>query len=142
MICTFFGHRDAPDSLLDTLREQISLLITEKGVDTFYFGNQGAFDRLVVSTLLELKATFPHIRCVQVLSSLSQREAIHGVESLFPDGIEVVPKRFAISFRNRFMVSQADYVIGYATRSYGGAAQFLAYAEKKGRTVIRLESIW
>lgn len=50
---------------------------------------------------------------------------------VFPEGIELVPKRFAISFRNRFMVEQSDTVIAYVVSPCGGAAKFTDLALKK-----------
>jgi hypothetical protein len=57
---------------------------------------------------------------------------------MLPEGIETVPKRFAISWRNKWMLSRADYVVTYITRSWGGAAQFAELAERKEKTVIKV----
>ena len=53
MICTFFGHRDASEKLIPVLKETIKQLISE-GVTHFYVGNNGNFDYMVQSVLLEL----------------------------------------------------------------------------------------
>ena len=45
------------------------------------------------------------------------------------------PKRFAISWRNRWMLDRSDHVIAYVTRSWGGAAQFAELAKKRGKQV-------
>ena len=58
--------------------------------------------------------------------------------SILPEGIETAPKRFAISYRNKWMVEQSDIVVTYVTHSFGGAAQFKEMAEKQGKTVIEL----
>lgn len=44
-----------------------------------------------------------------------------GLPTLFPEGIENVPKRFAISFRDDYMVKECDMVLCCITRSFGGA---------------------
>ena len=54
-----------------------------------------------------------------------------------PDGIEKVPPRFAISYRNRWMVKHADYVIAFVHRG-GGAEQFVKLAERQKKSVINL----
>ena len=59
MTCTFFGHRDAPDTIKPILREKIIDLIENRGVDLFYVGNQGAFDRMTIKVLRELKEKYP-----------------------------------------------------------------------------------
>ena len=58
--------------------------------------------------------------------------------TILPEGIEAVPKRFAISWRNKWMINQADVVVTYVTHTYGGAAQFKAMAERQGKLVIEL----
>lgn len=60
------------------------------------------------------------------------------INSMLPEGIETVPKRFAISWRNKWMLNQSDYVITYVTHSWGGAAQFAEMAEKQHKRVINL----
>lgn len=58
--------------------------------------------------------------------------------SIFPEGIEAVPRRFAISWRNKWMLQKAGYVIVYITHSWGDAAQFAAIAQRKKKVVIHL----
>ena len=58
--------------------------------------------------------------------------------TLLPEGIESVPTRFAIEFRNKWMIDHSDIVVAYVTRSFGGAAKFRDLAKKKGKTVIDL----
>ena len=59
-------------------------------------------------------------------------------DTMLPEGIETVPRRFAISWRNNWMLDRADYVVTYITHSWGGAAKYANLARKKGKTVIRL----
>ena len=46
MICTFFGHRDAPESIKPLLRKVLLNLIENQGITQFYAGNQGNFDAI------------------------------------------------------------------------------------------------
>ena len=59
-------------------------------------------------------------------------------DTLLPEGIEHVHPRFAISWRNRWMLDHADIVVTYITHSWGGAAQFVELAERQGKVLIRL----
>jgi hypothetical protein len=61
--------------------------------------------------------------------------------TLYPEGIETTPKRFAISWRNRWMVRECEFVVCYITHSYGGAAQYVGYAQRQRKTVINLASL-
>lgn len=136
--CTFFGHRDCPDSIRSKLRSVLVDLIENQQADTFYVGRQGSFDALVYATLRELSAKYPHIRYAVVLERLSGKSTDDFTETLFPEAIENVPPRFAIDRRNNWMLQQADFVVVYVTHAWGGAAKFAKKAEKQGKTVINL----
>ena len=56
-------------------------------------------------------------------------------DTMLPDRIEKIPKRFAIPWRNKWMIDRADYVLTYVTRQFGGAAQFSALAKSKGKII-------
>ena len=137
--CTFFGHRDCPDSLRPSLQQAIVRLIVEEGMDTFYVGHQGKFDRLALAALQQAVAQYPHIRYTVVLAYLPTCKDVpwQPDTTMLPDGIEDVPKRFAISYRNRWLVEHADMVIAYALYR-GGAMQFVELAQKKGKKILWL----
>ena len=141
MTCTFFGHRNTYRDIQPTLASTIIDLIETKQVDTFYYGNHGNFDRMVHTELKKLKAQYPHIRCFMVLAYLPSKDEHPEAETIFPEGIEAVPKKFAISFRNQWMLDQSEFVISYTTSSIGGAAKFTDKAIKRGRTVIQLAQL-
>ena len=139
--CTFFGHRDCPETIRPKLRSILKDLITEHNVDMFYVGNQGRFDALVRAELRELLEEYPHIRYAVVLAYMPQKGAEDCSDTMLPEGIEAVHPRYAIFWRNNWMLQQSDYVVAYVTHSWGGAAQFLKIAEKKGIHITNLASI-
>lgn len=143
--CTFFGHRIINKDIKDLLTRQIDILIAEHGVNVFYVGNNGQFDHLVAAVLRELKSRNPQISYSIVLAYLPEREKEYNqlsyTETIYPEGLEYTPPRFAISKRNQWMVQQSDYVIAYVEHSIGGAAQFTEYARKKHKTVINLADL-
>ena len=134
--CTFFGHRDAPREVAPILRAVLAELI-EQGVTRFYVGNQGGFDRMVNADLVRLREQYPHICHVMVLAYLPKEKngQAEYENTIYPDGLELVPPKFAIDKRNRWMLDRADVVITYVTAPFGGAAKFKALAEKQGRMV-------
>ena len=140
--CTFFGHHDCPSSIKPKLREVLSDLIENHAVDMFYVGQQGAFDGIVHSVLKELASAYPQIRYAVVLERLPQKRDEFDIrdysDTMLPAGIETVHPRFAISWRNKWMLKQSDYVVTYITHSWGGAAQFAEMAKKQGKTTINL----
>ena len=140
MVCTFFGHRDAPTEIKAHLREILLDLVERQGVQQFYVGNHGSFDAMARSLLADLEQSHG-IRYEIVLAYLPGKEAplYDPRHTLLPEGIETVPRRFAIEYRNKWMIAHSDIVVAYVTRSFGGAAKFRDLAKKKGKIVIDLK---
>lgn len=140
MICTFFGHRDTPPETEPLLCTLLMDLICQQGADVFYVGNHGAFDKMVQRNLRHLQEEYPHIRCAVVLTKMpGERDGQEmPLATIYPEGLETVPPKYAISARNRWMLSQADCVIGYIAHSFGGAAQFYMQAKRNGKIVYNL----
>ena len=136
--CCFFGHREVTHNIKDKLIAIIEKLITEDGVTEFYVGHQGQFDSMVYSVLKELKEKYTHIRYTVVLAYMPDEHIneVYGEDTLFPDGMESVPKRFAINRRNDWMIRQSCYAVCYVYKVTGCAAKFREKAEKKGLKVV------
>ena len=139
--CTFFGHRDAPESIRPQLHAALLNLISRKGIDTFYVGNQGHFDSMVLSELRSICQTCPGVQYAVVLAYLPGDSLPHGLDeipTMFPEGLESVPRRYAISRRNEWMVRHSDYVVTYITHNWGGASKFRDMAAKSGKVIVEL----
>ena len=141
--CTFFGHYDCPSSIKPKLREVLIDLIENHAVDMFYVGQQGAFDGIVRSVLKDLVSVYPHMRYAVVLDRIPQKRDEFDTrdysDTMLPEGIEAVLPRFAISWRNKWMLRQSDYVVTYITHSWGGASQFAELAKKHRKAVIEIQ---
>jgi len=140
--CCFFGHREVTHNIREKLTAIIEKLITEYGVTEFYVGNQGQFDSMVYSVLKELKVKYPHIRYSVVLAYMPDEhiKEVYGEDTLFPDGMESVPKRFAINRRNEWMIQHSGYAVCYVYKVTGGAAKFREKAEKRGLRIIDVQN--
>ncbi|MBP5428913.1 MAG: DUF1273 family protein [Clostridia bacterium] len=137
--CTFFGHHDCPDSIKGELQDAIKRKI-EEGVNLFYIGNHGRFDAMALSCLRELIKEYPEISYAVVLAYLpTERNGYTDRETVFPEGIESIPRRFAIDYRNRWMIDRADVVIAHVTHAWGGAAKYVRYAERKVKRIVYLK---
>ena len=139
MVCTFFGHKDTPKEIEPTLRTTLVDLIENHGATEFYVGNNGNFDTMVRRQLENLSQTYP-ITYNVVLAYIPTKKSEYDdyTNTILPEGIETAPKRFAISYRNKWMIQHSDVVVTYVTHSFGGAAQFKEIAVKQGKTVIEL----
>ena len=144
MTCTFFGHRDAPSSIEGRIRATIERLVLE-GVTFFYVGNNGNFDRMVHRQLKFLSTEYPHIRYYVVLAYMptvkDEFDITDYSETIYPEGLESVPPRFAISKRNEWMIGKSDIVVTYVKYSTGGAAHAKKLAERKGKMVVDITGV-
>ena len=138
--CTFFGHKDCPQTIQPKLSEVLIDLITNHDVDTFYVGNHGQFDALVRRSLKELKKEYPKITYAVVLAYMPGKPSEYEdySDTMLPEGIETVHPRYAISWRNNWMLKQSDYVVTYITHSWGGAAKFAKKADTLKKSIISL----
>ncbi|MDR0861796.1 MAG: hypothetical protein LBN30_03345 [Oscillospiraceae bacterium] len=141
-ICTFFGHRTVPDELRPRLRVEIERHIHEHNTTVFYVGNNGAFDRMAVGVLQKLKPLYPQIRVFTILAYMpsvrDEKSVTEYDTTIYPEGLELVPKRFAIARRNRWMAEQSAFVIAYVRTDYGGAYDAVRFAERRGKSVTNL----
>lgn len=143
MTCCFFGHKVTPSTAAHLIEETINKLISEQGVTSFLVGNQGQFDAMALSVLRNMKIKHPSIMYNVVLAYMpsvgsAEWNPYEYGETMLPEGIEVVHPRYAISWRNKWMVNESDIVVCYINRSWGGAAKYVEMATKKGKTIINL----
>lgn len=135
----FFGHKDTPKEIEPTLRSTLIDLIENKNVTVFYVGNNGSFDTMVRHQLEDLSKTYPITYSVVLAYLPTEKNKYDNLtNTIYPEGLETVPKRFTISWRNKWMIQQADVVVTYVTHNFGGAAQFKEMAERLNKHVINL----
>ena len=120
--CTFFGHRDSPAHLKQRIKDTIIKLVEEWCVDMFYVGSNGNFDSMAADALKEIKKEYPCIDFCVVLAYIPKNGELNEQDTLYPDGLELVPQRFAISNRNEWMINHSDFVIAYVNRNGGNSA--------------------
>lgn len=141
--CFFIGHRDVPESILPLLMEEIERHIVAYGVTEFCVGHYGKFDSMAAQAVLQAKKKYSEIRLILVLPYHPAMRAVNipdGFDgTIYPNGLETVPKRFAIVKANQYIVNQSDYLIAYVTHTMGNSGRLLEYAKKreqKGKIII------
>ena len=137
MNVTFCGHAQVVQ--IEQVTEwlyTITQVLIEQGATTFYLGGYGAFDFLAGSVLRAQKKRYPQIEMILVLAYLETTKDTSGYDSTVYPPLETVPRRFAISHRNRWMVESADVVVAYVLHDWGGAATTLRYASRKKKKII------
>ena len=148
MIIAFIGHSFVPSGakVKERVKEEIRKNILKESHIMCYLGGYGGFDEICACACRELKKECGRIEIIYITPyfSLSDQEKIKEMEryglydaSIYPP-IENVPKRFAILKRNEWIMSNADLVIAYVDRDYGGAYKALCGAKRKKKKIINL----
>lgn len=129
--CFLFGHGDAKDNILPSLKNAIERHI-EYGVTEFVVGRYGGFDMRAARVLADVKRDHPYIRLLILIPYYpSERHIVlpDGFDGFFfPDGMEKVPRRYAIVRANRYMIKRSDYLIVFIKRSASNTYLLLQYA--------------
>lgn len=140
MVVSFFGHKNTPSSVKPFLEQTVQRLIEENKEVTFLVGTNGTFDIMAQDVLKKALENYPSITCHIVLAYIpvGGNAKRYALPTLVPEDIESVPKRFAIGYRNNYMVKECDVVICYITHEWGGAAQFVEKAKKASKMIINI----
>lgn len=146
--CCFTGHRNLPIHQEEEIWQRVCTRLyplLERGVRYFGVGGAIGFDTLVAEKLLDLRKTYPQIRVILVQPfqgyqsrwTPAQQARAAAVENRV-DKVVIccrTPGREAFLARDRHLVDGSAYCIGYCTRSTGGTAYTLRYAQKQGLQV-------
>ncbi len=139
MTITFCGHSKLIEQ--NTIRAHLIRelrILLDQGNHKFYIGGYGDFDLLAAKVLHELKSEYPELESILILPYLDRPVDTSLYDNTIYPPLENVPKRYAISRRNKWMVEQADMVIACVDYDWGGASKTLEYAVKKGLRIINL----
>lgn len=144
--CFFIGHREADERLLPCLTEAIRRLYIEEDVSYFYVGGYGGFDRIAGMAVKEVKKQYPGITLHLVLPYHPAERSIEAPPgydgTYYPEGLEGVPRQYAIVRANKILVDTCDWLIAYVRHGASNSRKILEYAkrrEKKGQ--IRVENL-
>ncbi len=148
MKIAFAGHSSvySNEKVKEMVKEQIRNNIIDANIVTCYLGGYGDFDEICARACRELKQEYDDIELVYVTPyiSLSEQAKIKEMQSrglydtsIYPP-IENAPLRFAISKRNEWIMTNADLIIAYVNRSYGGAYKSLQVAKREKKKIINI----
>ena len=141
MIVTFCGHSDFIETI-EYEKQVLEILENEIGYDKaeIFLGEYGAFDAFAYKCSAKFKVNHPNVSLIFVtpyLSNISNDKTIRFDEIIYPD-LEGVPKKFAITYRNKYMTEKADIVIAYINRAYGGAYESYKVAIRNKKKIYNL----
>ena len=143
--CFFIGHREADERLLPILTAAIERLITEEQVLFFYVGGYGGFDRIAATAVKRIKLHHPEITLMLVLPYHPGERPIetpNGFDgTYYPEGLEKVPRRYAIVRTNEILAKQSDWLISYVRRGASNSRRILEDAQKQGTACININDL-
>lgn len=146
MIITFCGHAHFQEKeeyrkkILDFLEERVG-----EQEAYMYLGDYGEFDSFAYDCCKRYKERHPKTSLVFVTPYFTQGYQKNHLEIqklrydliVYPE-IETKPPKFAIVYRNKYMVDCADCVVAFVNHSWGGAYNTYQYAKKKGKEILNL----
>lgn len=144
--CFFIGHREADERLLPRIIDTIERLITEENVSFFYVGGYGGFDRIAGAAVKQAKKQHPNIVLKLVLPyHPAERpiEAPAGYDgTYYPEGLENVPRQYAIVRANKILVETSDWLVCYVRHGDSNSRNLLEYAERREKEgLIQIENL-
>ena len=110
--------------------------VTEEEAMEIMKRNQEKFDRMAADVVWNKKQLYPSVQSILVLPYLDRAVDVTAYDGTIYPPLEKVPRRFAISRRNEWMVDYSDVVVAYVIHEWGGAATTLRYAIKKKKVIM------
>ena len=140
--CFMIGHRECMEDILPRVVAAAERFVQEKGVDTFFVGHYGGFDRIAVAAIRRVKQRNPQVKLVMVLPYHPASRPIelpNGFdESYYPEGMERVPLRYAIVQANRRMADRADFLLVAVSHPASNAKAIIEYAARRGKPIVNV----
>lgn len=147
-ICTFIGHSFVFSATVkNRLEDEIETYLADIDEVSFYVGGRGEFDGMTAAAVRAAKARHRDKKIQLYLiepyfhAGLNRDKEYN--EKLY-DGIIIqqellgIHPKAAIQKRNRWMCDQAELLIAFVSRDFGGACETLKYAKRKHKRIINL----
>lgn len=145
MVIVFCGHsnyfqnKQDEETILNILKSEVGDADCE-----IFLGGYGNFDDFAFRCVEKFKQSHPNAKSVLITSYLGKEKNAYekaGFDSIIYPSLEHVPPRYAISHRNKWMIEQADVVISYVSRQYGGAYAMYLAEKRKAKKIYNLGSL-
>ena len=139
-ICCFAGHSIIYNKgIIKDIRDRAAWLIKNNGVEEFWLGGYGEFDKYAYNAMKQVKNIYHDIKLVYVVpyhSKVKPNDKNKYDEIMVANVPEKTPIKYRIIKTNEFIVDNADYMICYVDYDFGGAYHTYKYAKHNKKTVI------
>lgn len=130
--CFFIGHRNAPETLRPLLDEAVERHIIEYGVSEFVTGHYGRFDYMAAGAVQRAKERYPNVMLTLLLPYYPfPYDTSDYDRTYYPEGLENVPKPFAIVRANEHMIKTSEYLICYNAGLVGNTEKLVKKALRR-----------
>jgi uncharacterized phage-like protein YoqJ len=151
--CCFTGHRTIPKDERDIIESRTEMkirdLILKQDIQRFRVGGAIGYDTLAAQILFRLRETdFPQIKVILVYPfegftsrwTDKQKDTYTQLLPRYDERVCVASEasREAYLARDRHLVDGACVCIAYCTRTFGGTAYTVRYAEEKGLQIFNV----
>ena len=148
----FSGHREIPEGEREALSARLEaalIRLIDGGFDCFYAGGAIGFDTMAAEAVLRLRVRYPHIRLHLALPCRGQekrwsegnRRTYDRIRAAADFVVYTSPLGYThgcMQQRDRYLVDQSSVCLCYLTHLAGGTAYTVAYARRRGLSVINL----
>ena len=146
MVIAFFGHSSfvVKKEYEQRVEEFLEKTVGDHHAD-MYLGGYGGFDSFAYDCCKKYKQTHPNVSLVFITPYITveyQKNHLNQLKSLYdliiyPE-IENRLPRFAIVYRNKWIVENADYIVVGIDHVYGGAYKAYCHALNIKKPVINI----
>ncbi len=140
-ICCFLGQEYVDGIFIDITYKKIKSVI-QKGINTFYVGHSGCFDKIAKWGVLKAKEEYPHIKIFLILSYIPDKgedftfENFDGI--LYTGGLSYEVNYHKRVETNKWMVDKSEVIIAFIEKTYGTEYMTMQYGKNKKKQVINL----
>ena len=143
MIISFCGH----STYIEKESHQTQVLqILESEIDNreveFFLGEYGCFDSFAYKCAKIYQKNHVNAKLIYITPYIKSKKDILDQASRFDEIIyptlETVPKKYAISHRNRWIVDKSNIIIAYVEHDFGGAYKMYKYAQNQNKKIYNL----
>ena len=149
--CCFTGHRQLPPGERAKIANRLERVISslyQRGVRYYGAGGALGFDTLAAQTVLRLRESCPGMKLILVLPCLTQTRGWRPEDAAEYERIKAQADKVVYTSqeyakdcmfkRNRHLVDNSGICVCYLTKSSGGTAYTVRYAEGKRLEVINV----
>lgn len=146
-----FGYNESSPLVLEVKKKLYNAIedAIKLGYETFISGGAIGVDQWAMESVIALKKNYPHIKLIVAKPFPSQdkiwpqdsRMKFQDLCSKANEIVDVSPDPYfpwKMQVRNEYMVNKSSLVIAVWDGTKGGTANTVAFAQKKGKNIVRI----